>query len=197
MILERVDLQQLCAQAVRKRQPIAGGAVMIARGEALDVQPPNAAGCQNHGLGGHSKHPIVVQIPKHGARADAVAVAQQLNRRTELQQLDFLIEYLVLQDPHQLQPRIVRTGQQSGLGASAAFLDVQVAVRVPIEQNPQPQQPTGNRRSLFHHHLQELMVVLHVPTFEGVQKMLDGRIFVGDRDLHAPLSHNRIGIAES
>ena len=73
---------------------------MIAGWEALDVQPPDAAGCENHGLGGHSKHPIVVQIPKHGARAGAVAVAQQFNRCAELQQLDFLIEDLVLQDPH-------------------------------------------------------------------------------------------------
>ena len=169
---------------------------MIAGRKALDVQPPNAAGCENHDLGRNGEKPLVVQVLEDSPRAGAIAIAQQFNRRAELQQLDFLIEYLVLQDPHQLQSRIVRTGQQSGFGAPTALLDMQVAVGVPVEQDPQPQQPTCNRRSFLHHHLQELMVVLHVPALERVEKMLDRRILVGDRDLHASLSHDRIGIAE-
>ena len=74
---------------------------------------------------------------------------------------------------------------------------MQVAVRVPIEQYSQVQQPFGDGRSFLHHHLEELVIVLHVPALEGVQEVLDRGILIGDGDLNPTLSHDGVGIAQA
>ena len=74
---------------------------------------------------------------------------------------------------------------------------MEVSVGITVEQHTQLQQPLGNGWALVHHHLQELMVVLHVTALERIQEVLDRRILLADRDLHSPLSHDGIGVAQS
>jgi hypothetical protein len=170
---------------------------VIAGRKTLDVQTADAPGSQDHGFGGHHDKPLVVQILEDGTRTGAVLIAQQLDRRTELEQVDLLIQHFVFQHPHDLEAGIIRAGQQPRLRTASALLDMQIAVRVSVEQHTQLQQPFRNGRPFFDHHLQQLVFIFHMATLERIHEVLDGRILVGDRHLNAALRHHGIGISQT
>ena len=195
--MKRIDLDERGPDAIGQGESVARGAVMIARGKPLNVQPPDAAGRQNHGLGSHHQKPFIVQILKHGTGTRALLVTQQLHGRGELQELDLLVEHLILEHPHDFEAGVIRAGQQPRPGTASALFDVEVAVRVPVEEHAQFQQPFRNGRPLFHHRPEQLMVVLHVTALEGIQEMLDRGIVGRHGNLHATLRHHRIRISQA
>jgi len=74
---------------------------------------------------------------------------------------------------------------------------VKIAVGLTVEQHTELEQPFGDCRSILHHDLQQGMVILHMPALQGVDEVGHGGIFRRHRDLHAPLRHHAVGIAES
>ena len=74
---------------------------------------------------------------------------------------------------------------------------MEVAVPITIEQHTQAQQPFRNRGAFFDHHLEQLMVVLHVAALQRIHEVGDGRVLGRHRNLHAPLSHHAVGVAET
>ena len=74
---------------------------------------------------------------------------------------------------------------------------MEIAVPIAIEQHTQAQQPFRNRGAFLDHHLEQLMVVLHVAALQRIHEMRDGRVLWRDRNLHAPLSHHAVGVTET
>ena len=140
---------------------------------------------------------MVVEVFEDCAGAVSIFVARQLDRGAELEQLNILIQHLVLEHPHDFEAGIVRAGQEARLGTAAALLHMEVAVPIAIEQDAQAQEPFRNRRTFLHHHLEQLMVVLHVAALQRVHEVGDGRVFRRDRNLHAALGHHAVGVAEA
>ena len=197
MILKRIDLDQRGPDAIGQGETVARGAVMIARGKALNVQPPDAAGRQNDGFGGNHDKSFIVQILKHRAGTRPVLVTHQFHGGDEFQDLDFLVEHLILEHPHDFKAGVIRAGEQPRPGTASTFLDVEVAVGIPIEEHAQFQQPFRNGRPLFHHRPEQLVVVLHVTALEGIQEMLDRGVIGRHGNLHAALRHHRIRISQA
>src|SRR5690348_11469653 len=115
MVLKRVDVCQSRAHAIGKAEPVPGGAVVVARGKSLDVQPSDAAGGENHAFGSHDHMPLIVEIFENRAGTVSVLVAKQLDRSAKLQEMNLLVEDFVLEDPHDLQARVIRARQEPRL----------------------------------------------------------------------------------
>ncbi len=71
---------------------------------------------------------------------------------------------------------------------------MQIAIGLPVEEYAEFNEPLSNGRTFLHHDLQQVVVVLHVTALEGVKEMRDRGVLRCDRNLHAALRHDAVGI---
>ena len=79
VVLEAVHVAQFRADAIRQHQAIGGCAVVVGSGEALQMQTPRAACCQDYGVGVNRYQLAFFQVIQHRTHAVALVVGQQFH----------------------------------------------------------------------------------------------------------------------
>ena len=76
MVLERIDMRQLGAHAVRQAETVAGRAIVVARREPLNMQPANPTRRENDGLRGNDDMSLIVEVFEDGATASPAVITE-------------------------------------------------------------------------------------------------------------------------
>ena len=103
------------ARAIGDDEAVAGGAVMVCRGEAANVQPAEAARRDDGGLRLHRQELLGIEAVEDRARAFAVLIENQLHRRLELADGNHvrMVAHLVHEGAHDDRADIVAAGNHA------------------------------------------------------------------------------------
>ena len=80
VVLDRIHEDHLGAGAIPDHQAVRRRAIMIGARELLHVEPPHAAGRQNHGFGAHHPQFLSLHVVQDRTGALSLGIQQQLDR---------------------------------------------------------------------------------------------------------------------
>ena len=197
MILEGVRVKEPCSGPVGQNQAVGGGAVVIAGGKALIVEPSGSACGQDHGLGPCDEQFPGLHILQHCTGAAALLVQQQLNGGGVIHHGNFPVQDLVPDGPHDLRTGVVLGSVHPLPGGAAAVGGNHGAVGSLVELHAQIAEPADGVRGLVDQLVQQVLLGGKVTAAVGIEKMLSGAVAGLVGGLDAALGHHGVGIAHA